>query len=248
MVVGAAPVLSPRWVVLGGLLAVFALYTAIAEHASDLSFRGDVALVALVLFPVVTGAVWLSLPLARSSAAVLIGATGICGVVAVGLGLLDATALFDVAKIATFALLGFWFLRFFEALWWLALVALLVPLVDIWSVDRGPTHEVIVGRPSIFENVSVTFQLPGETETANLGPPDILFFALFLAAAQRFELRVGLTWLAMTAFLSLTLVATAAWDVNGLPALPAICLGFLLPNVDVIWCSVRRARSPVSGP
>ena len=35
----------------------------------------------------------------------------------------------------------------------------------------------------MFENLSIAFRVPGEDGGANLGPPDILFFALFLAAA-----------------------------------------------------------------
>ena len=65
----------------------------------------------------------------------------------------------------------------------------------------------------------------------SLGPPDVIFFALFLAAADRFRLRVAATWIGMSACLAGTLVLVWSWDgVAGLPALPAICLGFLLPN------------------
>ena len=53
----------------------------------------------------------------------------------------------------------------------------------------------------------------------------------------------------MTGFLSLTLVLVWAFDSSGLPALPAVCLGFLLPNVDLLWRDVRdayAARTPRS--
>ena len=83
--------------------------------------------------------------------------------------------------------------------------------------------------------------VPGETSTANIGPPDVVFFALFLAAAQQFRLRVALTWISMTAFLSLTLLLVYFWDTDGLPALPAVCWGFLLPNLDLLWRDVRAA-------
>jgi hypothetical protein len=43
----------------------------------------------------------------------------------------------------------------------------------------------------------------------------------------------------MTALLGLTLVLTAYTDVAGLPALPAICVGFLLPNADLLWRALR---------
>jgi hypothetical protein len=35
--------------------------------------------------------------------------------------------------------------------------------------------------------------------------------------------------------------------VNGLPALPLLCLGFLLPNADLLWRAVRPRLSRRSG-
>ena len=122
------------------------------------------------------------------------------------------------------------------------LVAAIIPWVDAISVWRGPTDYVVEERPSLFENVSIAFRVPGEDGTANLGPPDILFFALFLAAADRFHLRIGWTWLAMTGLLGATLVLVATTDIAGLPALPAVCIGFLLPNADLLWRELRPSR------
>ena len=95
------------------------------------------------------------------------------------------------------------------------------PWVDAISVWRGPTDYVVAEQPQVFDDVSIAFRVPGEDGAANLGPPDILFFALFLAAAARFGLRVVWTWLAMTALLGVTLILAATTDVGGLPALPA---------------------------
>ena len=44
----------------------------------------------------------------------------------------------------------------------------------------------------------------------------------------------------MTGLLALTLIGTVVFDVRGLPALPAVCFGFLLPNADRLWHSLRR--------
>ena len=119
---------------------------------------------------------------------------------------------------------------------------MLVPWVDIWSVAFGPTRYVVEEQPGFFEQVSVAFPNLGETSAILIGPPDILFFALFLAAARRFRLRVGLTWLGMTGLLAATLVLVWTWDdIPGLPALPAVCLGFLIPNADLLWWNVREA-------
>ena len=67
-----------------------------------------------------------------------------------------------------------------------------------------------------------------------------MFFALFLAAASRFRLRPGLTWILMTLSFGATL-ALAVWrNLGGLPALPLLSLGFLLANGDLIWAKLRR--------
>ena len=156
-------------------------------------------------------------------------------VTAVLLRLADLDALFNVAKLFALILLGFWFLSYFETVAWAVLVAAIVPWVDAISVWRGPTEYVVEEQPSVFENLSIGFRVPGEDGTANLGPPDVLFFALFLGAADRFGLRVGWTWIVTTLLLGATLILAATTDVAGLPALPAVCFGFLLPNADLLW-------------
>ena len=47
----------------------------------------------------------------------------------------------------------------------------------------------------------------------------------------------------MTGGLGLTLVLTVWGDVAGLPALPAISLGFLIPNADLLWKQLRPRRA-----
>ena len=82
--------------------------------------------------------------------------------------------------------------------------------------------------------------MPGETATAQLGLPDVLFFALFLGAADRFGLRVRPTWLACT----LSFGADAR-D-RGRRRHHAACrrcrfsrAAFVLANADLLW-AVRR--------
>ena len=60
--------------------------------------------------------------------------------------------------------------------------------------------------------------------------------------ASRFGLRVFATWVGLVAGLGLTIAATVYFDLSGLPALPAITLGFLLPNADLLWREVRLGR------
>jgi hypothetical protein len=243
---GAASILSRRRAVaLAALLVALVAYSAGARHIPELpSEHLDVLFYALVVLPAFAAAIWLALPLAHAGAKPLVVLAATAGVLAIVLSLLDVDSAANVAKLACYALAGFVFVSLFEELWWIVLVAVLVPWVDIWSVAAGPTEYVVEERPGLFESVAIAFPSPGESVIVNVGPPDILFFALFLAAAARFQLRVAATWIGMTACLAITLALVWWWDeVAGLPALPAVCLGFLAPNVDLLVQDVRRVRS-----
>lgn len=234
---------SRRGVALAALLGLLVVYEAGARHLPELSETLEPFFYALVVLPAFAAAIWLALPLARERTTSLLVLALAAGAVAAGLTLVDVDSVANVAKLACYALAGFTFLSLFEELWWIVLVALLVPWVDIWSVAAGPTEYVVERQPGLFENVAISFPTPGESGVIGVGPPDVLFFALFLAAADRYGLRVRATWIGMTACLGLTLILVWYWeDVAGLPALPAVCLGFLAPNVDLIWRDIRRAR------
>jgi hypothetical protein len=238
---GAAAVLSRRRAGALALLgALLLLYAWVAESLWELPTRWDVAFVGLVVFPLSTLSIWIALPLAARERQHPIALPALAGALALALGLAGLDGPFNLAKLACFALVGFALLWAFHELWWVTLVAALVAWVDVWSVAAGPTRHVIEQRPGLIERVAVGSPLPGESSVIYLGPPDVVFFALFLGAAARFGLRVAATWIAMTAFLSLTLAAVVLGDVSGLPALPAVCAGFLLPNADLL---VRNARA-----
>jgi hypothetical protein len=221
------------------VLVALAVFAAVAEDLPRFSEAPAVAIASVVVLPAFMAVIWLALPLARARPTWLLASGAAAGVAWVVLYFAGLGVASNLAKLACFVLVGFWFLSLFEFLWWLTLVALLVPWVDIWSVAMGPTRYVTEEQPGFFENVSVALHVPGETATANIGPPDIVFFALLLAAAQRFGLRVAATWIGMTGFLSATLVLVWLFDSSGLPALPAVCLGFLVPNADLLWKDVR---------
>jgi hypothetical protein len=241
-VVRGAPALleRPRALAFAGLTAGFAAYSAGAGRLWDAGLWPDVLFVSLVLFPAALALVWLALPLRRARGLLPVGLA--LGVLAFALRLAELDVLFNLAKLFTLVALGFWFLSYFETVAWAALIAVIIPWVDAISVWRGPTDYVVSEQPGLFEDLSIAFRVPGERATANLGPPDILFFALFLGAADRWRLRVAWTWVSMTALLGATLILTATTDVDGLPALPAICLGFVLPNADLLWREVRAKR------
>ena len=223
--------------VLAGLL----VYYETSSHWWDAGLWWDVAWIALVLMPAVFALVYFALPFRTSR-----------GLLAMGLAFALLAAVLTIANFDVFAnfarlgattFLGFWFLGYFETVAWVVIVAAIIPWVDAYSVWRGPTKQIVEHHANVFGVLSFAFPVPGEHAAANLGMPDLLFFALFLAAAARFGLRVYWTWIALVAALGLTIAATVWWNLNGLPALPGIALGFLLPNADLLW---KRWRSRVS--
>jgi hypothetical protein len=224
---GPTPVLAldrARAVALAVALAVLVAYSAAAERLWEVPSGADATIVAGLVLPAYALTIWLALPLWRTPFVALLFAGAALVVAAFTLDFLGIDSLGNVLKLAGFVTLGFW----------------LLPWVDIWSVATGPTRYVTHEQPGFFDHVSVAFPLTGESGSVNIGPPDIVFFALFLAAASRFRLRVGWTWLAMTGFLSLTIALVWWLADSGLPALPAVSLGFLVPNADRIWSHATR--------
>lgn len=228
-------------VLAGGLAA----YYAVNESLWNASLWWDVAWLTLVLLPAVFAVVWFLLPFWRSRR-LPFAAVGFA-VLAVLLSLASLDTLANFSKLVTMTMIGFWFLSFFESVLWVALVASVIPLVDALSVWRGPTRHIVDKQPEVFTTLSFAFRIPGERPTANLGLPDLLFFALFLAASVRFRLRPFWTWLAMIASFGLTIVLTVAFDVIGLPALPLLSMAFLLVNADLLWRAVKRRDWRISG-
>lgn len=220
---------------------MLAVYYVVARSLPDMTLWWEVLFLGVLLIPAIFALVWLVLPLWRARGLLAVGAAFAALAVVCEVAGLDILA--DFSKLAALTFLSFWFLSLFETANWVSLVALIIPLVDIFSVFRGPTGHVIEERPGIFEAIAFSFPVPGEVEPARLGPPDFLFFGLFLAAADRFDLRVTWTWVAMAASFGLTL-ALAVWlDLSGLPALPLLSLGFLVPNADLLW-KAARPRKP----
>jgi hypothetical protein len=230
-----------RALALATLVTALAVWGAVASDLPPLSEAKAVAIASTIVLPAFTAAIWLALPLARRRSTGLLIAAALSGLGWIAFYFVDFEIASNISKLSCFVLFGLWFLSLFEFLWWLTLIALFVPWVDIWSVAFGPTRYVTEEQPEFFDTVAVALHVPGETATANIGPPDIVFFALFLAAAQRFQLRIAWTWICMTGFLALTLVLVWVLDSSGLPALPAVCFGFLLPNADLLWRDVRDA-------
>ena len=225
-----------------GLFATLLVYYEVAPHLWNATVWWDVAWIGAVLMPAVFGLVLMALPLRESRGLLPVGVA--FAVLAAVLTVADIDVFANFARLGACTLIGWWFLGYFETIGWVVLVAAIIPWVDAYSVWRGPTKQIVEHHANVFGVLSFAFPVPGEHAAANLGMPDLLFFALFLAAAARFGLRVYWTWIALVAALGLTIAATVWWNLNGLPALPGIALGFLLPNADLLWRRWRSSKGP----
>jgi hypothetical protein len=241
--VGRAPaVLSqPRVVAGAAVLVALLVYYRVVGSLPEIPTWADVVFTAVVLTPAVFLLPLLALPLMHARGLLPIGlATALLAYVLVEA---DLDVLANFAKLAAVTLLAFWFLDFFEELSWVVIVACVIPVVDAISVWRGPTRHIVEERPEVFGALSFAFPVPGEG-AFQLGLPDLLFFAIFLGAAARFQLLVRLTFLFMAASFGVT-TALAAWTDRALPATPLLSIGFLAANADLLWRDVRR-RPPIA--
>jgi len=199
-----------------------------------------IAVVSLAVLPATLGLVLVALPLWPRRW--LFPAAVVLALVALGCSVADWGLAANFAKLWAAVFAGWAFLALFEDVSWVVLVALLIPAVDAISVWRGPTKEITTHHFEVYTAVAIAFLVPGGG-AAYLGPPDILFFALFLAAAARWRLRVVGTFAGMTGMYAFTIVLANALDVGGLPALPFLSFGFLVANADLLWRATRSARS-----
>jgi len=235
----AASVLTRgRWLALAGWLAAGAAWYFAADQIPRLPLWWEVALLACVLMPAVFLFDWIVLPLCRARR--LLPLAGCLAALAILAEVGDLEVLANAAKLAAVTFFAFWFLGLFEELVLLVVIAAIVPFVDAYSVFRGPTGHIVEHHSDVFDACACYWGLLGQANVPRLGIPDVLFFALYLAAAVRFGLRPGWTWLAMVGALGATIAITVWADVAGLPALPALSVGFLVPNADLIWAQLRR--------
>jgi hypothetical protein len=156
----AAALLKSRPALAAGVLFLLGAYYASSEFLPDLPEWASVLWIGFALSALAFAPVALALPLRRER--LLVPVALAFAVIAVVLYLLGVDLYASLPKLAAAALLGFIFLRFFEKLSWVVLLALLIPLVDTVSVWRGPTHYVVTEKPQVFDISSISFPVPGE--------------------------------------------------------------------------------------
>jgi hypothetical protein len=210
----------------------------LAPRVGGVGLWPEVVVIAAAVLPATLLLIYLAVPL-WSSQRIVTAAFVVFLVAAVLTWRADLHLASNFLKLGAYACGGWIFLWLFQELEWVVVIALIIPFVDAISVAVGPTNHIVHHHFAVYSAVAVAFVAPGGN-AAGLGPPDILFFALFLAAALRWGLRPGWTWLAMTGMYSLTLVLANATNASGLPALPFLSTGFLLANCDLLWRLRRR--------
>jgi hypothetical protein len=156
----AAALLKSRPALALGFLFLLGAYYASSEYLPDLPQWAAVLWIGFALSALAFAPVALALPLRRERRLAPLALTFVA--IAACLYLLGASLYASLPKLAAAALVGFLFLRYFEKLSWVVLLALLIPAVDTLSVWRGPTHYVVTEKPQVFDISSIAFPVPGE--------------------------------------------------------------------------------------
>lgn len=238
----AAPVLGRRRAVAFAVAAACVVaWFVVAPHTPRVGLWPAIIIVSVAVIPGTLLLGLIALPLWRLRWLALVVVT--LALLALLFSLLNWGLPANFAKLAAAVFAGWAFLVLFERLSWVVAVAAIIPVVDIISVWRGPTRTITQHHFEVYTAVAIAFLVPGGG-AAYLGPPDVLFWGLFLAAAARWRLRVGWTWIATTGMYGLTVIIATAADVGGLPALPFLSAGFFAANADLLWRAIRSGDSP----
>jgi hypothetical protein len=220
--------------------ALLILYGLFSSHLPAFATRADIMVSAAIVLGLMAVLVWGLLPLqvlGRRLPLVTVAALPLA-VLFVWLGWIS---LANVTKIVAAAALGMWIASELEKLSWIVVVAVVSAVVDIASVAAGPTKAIIGKGPVVvgYFTVAVTwFGYTYQEAYSALGVSDVIFFALYLAAARRFGLRVGWSAVAMTASFLVTIAVAMWW--TALPALPLLSVAFLAVNGDRLLTQLRR--------
>jgi hypothetical protein len=225
-------------------LAALGAFNLAAPHLPQPSQPAQIAVLAIVSFPLATLVVLVLAPSAwpaqwlLGAAAAAVAATA--GLIAAGLEGTPAT----LAKLVAAACIGIALARLLQTAAELVTIAVLVAVVDSYSVAAGPTHAIVLHHQQVLDSFTLAFHPPGSYAVAQIGASDFIFFALFAAAAVRLALRARTTWAVMTASLGATMALSYNLDA-ALPALPLLSLAFVGTNADILLGRLRgRSGSP----
>jgi hypothetical protein len=219
--------------------ALLVAYTALSRHLPRLPVRADIMVSSVIVVALMTVLLLGLLPLAVFGRRLLIlpAAALPLAVLFVWLGLVP---LADLAKIIAAGGLGLWIAGELERVSWVVIAAVVSAAVDAFSVAAGPTKALLAKGPLVIGYFIVAVTWWGysyEQAYTGLGTSDVIFFALYLASARRFGLRVRASAVVMAASFLVTIAAAMLW--TALPALPLLSLAFLAVNGDLLWPALR---------
>jgi hypothetical protein len=219
---------------LGGL----ALVDVLVPYGPDVGTWVQVLVLAAVSLPLATAAVRELLPLRRLGGRLLAGAVAVIGLTALlilaGFPGTPAT----IAKLVSATFIGYALASLLQTTAEVVVIALLIAAVDIYSVAAGPTKVIVEQHEDVLNAFTLAFHPLGAQGVAQIGASDFIFFALFLAATERLDLRMPFTWTAMTLSFGATMALSYLLDA-ALPALPLLSLAFLIANADLLSARVR---------
>jgi hypothetical protein len=222
-----------------GLAGVWLGWSLAAPAFDPVSTWPTALSAAFLSLPLLCGALLTALTVAERQVRTL-GVAAVGGLLlAVAGSLADTETAASLGKAMAGVALGALIGHLLEAPWHAGLIALLVAVVDVYSVLAGPTRAVVEGSPGILDAVGVGLAAPGIEQAAIIGTTDFVFLGLLGGAALRYGLRPALTLPLLAASFSATLVLATTLD-RALPALPLLSAAFLLPNLPRI---VRRERA-----
>jgi hypothetical protein len=224
--------------------ALIVLWGFFSSRLPALPVRLNIMLSAALVLSLVTVLVWGLLPLHTLGRRL-----PLLTVVALPLAILFVwlgwVPLANVAKVVAAAALGIWIAEELEKLSWIVIVAVVSAAVDIVSVAAGPTKAILGQGPVVVGYFTIAVTWAGYTYSeayTGLGISDVIFLALYLGAARRFDLRVGWSAVAMVVSFLATIAAAMWW--TALPALPLLSVAFLAVNGDLLWRKLRRGEGP----
>jgi hypothetical protein len=224
--------------------ALIVLWGSLSSKLPALPVRADIMLSSALVLTLVAVLVWGLLPLHALGRRL-----PLLSVVALPLAVLFVwlgwVPLANVTKVVAAAALGIWIAEELEQLSWIVVVAVISAVVDVISVAAGPTKAILDKGPVVVGYFTIAVTWAGYTYSeayTGLGISDVIFLALYLGSARRFELRVGWSAVAMVVSFLATIAAAMWW--TALPALPLLSVAFLAVNGDLLWRRLRRGRGP----
>lgn len=225
--------------------ALLVVLTLVSDLLPAFAPRADAIASMALGVALLAAMVWGLLPL-RTQAGRLLVVAAVALVVAIAGTYFGATAVFDLAKIALGAAVGFWLGSTLAELTgdvrWIVGIAVVVAVLDALSVFSpvGVTHYLLTRQPQAVPYFVVAFPTFGYAVRdvySALGTADVVFFGLYLSSAAAFGLRVRATAIAIAVSIVVT-VSVAVWW-RALPALPLMGLAFLAANADLLWPLLR---------